>query len=159
MAKNGKTNGHDTTSDPTTKLIHTEPHQRGVKRRAGHIRAQRALARTTEQQSATEQFNAIVQRVTSDLGGPDQITEIEKHLIMSFVGAALLQRHQLMLILNGTPIDIHEYSSVCTAMIRTTMRLGSKRRAKEVNPLDQYLKGRGRKRVHVDADVDVEADA
>ena len=161
MGKNAKTNGHLPVSGPTPKLIHSKYHQRDYKRRAGMLRAHGKLALITQTQSATEQFNAIVQRVTRDLGGVDQISEIEKHLITSFVGAAILQGHQLNLILTGQPIDIHEYASVTTAMIRTTMRLGTKRRQKELNPLDEYLyarskpgRRRARSRIHyIDAEM------
>jgi hypothetical protein len=88
---------------------------------------------------ASKQFTAIIQAVCSDLGGADNLTEIERHLITSFAGAAILQGHQVAKLLNGGPIDIHEYSSLTTAMIRSATRLGTERRTKEVPSLDQYL--------------------
>ena len=161
MGRNGKTNGHLPVSEPTPKLIHSKYSQRDRKRHTGMLRAHDKLAQITQRETATEQFNRIVQRVTSDLGGPDEISEIERHLITSFVGAAILQGHQLNLILNGQPIDIHEYASVTTAMIRTTMRLGTKRRQKELNPLDEYLTAksrRGRRSRANDVDAEMNAD-
>jgi hypothetical protein len=88
---------------------------------------------------ASRQFTGIIQRVMADLGGADNLSEIERHLITSFAGAAILQGHQLAKMLNGQPIDIHEYSSLTTAMIRSATRLGTERRAKEVPDLQTYL--------------------
>jgi hypothetical protein len=89
--------------------------------------------------SAARQFNAIVLRVTADLGGADNVSEVEKHLVTAFAGAAILQGHQLAKMLNGDAIDIHEFSSLTTAMIRSATRLGTERRAREVPTLRQYL--------------------
>jgi hypothetical protein len=79
-------------------------------------------------------FEAIVARVSADLGGADQLTEIEKHLVTSFAGAALLQGRQLSRILKGEKFNNHEYVSVSLAMIRASKRLGTKRQVKEVTP-------------------------
>jgi hypothetical protein len=90
--------------------------------------------------SASRNFNAIVANVSSDLGGRDALTEIEKHLITSFAGAAILQGHQLAKLLSGEEIDPDEYSSITTSMIRSAMRLGIGRRQKDVTPsLSEYI--------------------
>jgi hypothetical protein len=78
---------------------------------------------------------------TSDLGGADLLTEMERHLVMSFAGAALLQGRQHSRILQGEAINPHEYASVALAMLRAARLLGFDRRAKSVNApnLRQYL--------------------
>jgi hypothetical protein len=95
--------------------------------------------------AACQQFNKIVRRVAADLGGSDALTEIEKHLITSFAGAAILQGHQVAKLLSGEEVDIDEYSAITTSMIRSATRLGTDRRAKAVSPptVDEYLASRG----------------
>jgi hypothetical protein len=97
--------------------------------------------------SAGRQFNHIVRNVTSDLGGSDQLTEIEKHLIISFAGAAILQGHQVAKLLAGEPIDVDEYSGITTSMIRSATRLGTQRRERNVTPtLSEYLEAKAEAR-------------
>src|SRR5258708_1228354 len=74
-----------------------------------------------------------------DLGGDDALTEIERHLITSFAGAAILQGHQVAKLLAGEPIEVDEYSAITTSMIRSATRLGTQRRVKDVTPrLEEY---------------------
>jgi hypothetical protein len=119
--------------------------QKDQKRQNAHLRATRKLRLFTEtnldgRSSASRNFNAIVANVSSDLGGRDALTEIEKHLITSFAGAAILQGHQLAKLLSGEEIDPDEYSSITTSMIRSAMRLGIGRRQKDVTPsLSEYI--------------------
>jgi hypothetical protein len=83
---------------------------------------------------ASRNFNAIVQRVTLDLGGPANCSEIERHLITAFAGATILQQHLLAKMLSGATIDPHEFSSTVTSMIRSATRLGTQRRPRDVTP-------------------------
>lgn len=92
---------------------------------------------------AAQSFNQIVHCVTSDLGGVDHLSEIEKHLITSFAGAAILQGHQLAHMLAGGTIDAHEYASVTASMIRSATRLGTGRRPRDTTPtLESYLRAK-----------------
>jgi hypothetical protein len=116
------------------------------KRQNGHHRATRQLRLITANQSLDGRtsvgrvFNTIIRNVVSDLGGQGEITEIERHLITSFAGAAILQGHQLAKLLAGEQVDVDEYSSITTSMIRSATRLGTGRRSKDATPtLHQYL--------------------
>jgi hypothetical protein len=81
-----------------------------------------------------------VRNVTIDLGGHDLLSEIERHLIISFSGAAILQGHQVAKLLAGEQIDVDEYSAITTAMIRSATRLGTQRRERNVTPtVEEYV--------------------
>jgi len=96
---------------------------------------------------ASQQFNKIVKNISDDLGGADRLSEVEKHLVTSFAGAAILQGHQLTRLLAGEVIDPHEYGTLTVALIRSATRLGTGRRAKDVTPsVDEYLEHIARKR-------------
>jgi len=135
MSSNGKGNGKSTQT------------QRELRVAASRTRATRRLRLITAAEidgrtMVGRQFNQIVRNVTNDLGGNDHISEVERHLIVSFTGAAILQGHQIAKLVAGEQIDIDEYSAITTSMIRSATRLGTQRRAKEVHPnLSQYLEG------------------
>ena len=116
--------------------------QVGSRKASGKLRmitAQALDGRTRAAQS----FNQIVTCVTSDLGGADRLSEIEKHLVTSFAGAAILQSHQLTHLLAGGTIDAHEYASVTASMIRSATRLGTERRPRDTTPdLATYLRSK-----------------
>lgn len=118
-----------------------------LKRFNGARRATRRLRLITSKcldgrSRAAVQFNRIVANVTADLGGNETLTEIERHLVVSFAGAAILQGHQVAKLLSGEQVDIDEYSAITTSMIRSATRLGTQRRAKDVTPnLAEYLEG------------------
>ena len=82
---------------------------------------------------AGQVFQNIAASITSDLGGASELTEMQKHLITSFAGAALLQGRQLSKILQGQPLNPHEYTSVGLTMWRAARLLGVRRRAKELS--------------------------
>jgi hypothetical protein len=132
---------------------------RELKRHNGITRAHRKLRLLTREHldgrsTAAHTFNRIIANVTSDLGGQEMLTEIEKHLVVSFAGAALLQSHQVAKLLSGEEIDVDEYSSVTTAMIRSATRLGTQRRQKQVNTpdLQTYLRHKRSSEEIIDAE-------
>jgi hypothetical protein len=118
--------------------------KRIVKRQTGQHKATRKIMLITTQHldgrsGAAKQFNQIVRNVTADLGGNQALTEIERHLITSFAGAAILQGHQLVKMLAGQATDIDEYAAITTTMVRSATRLGTQRRQKNVVPrLKEY---------------------
>jgi hypothetical protein len=114
-------------------------------RQIGSFKAHRKLKLLTAEHldgrsHAARAFNSIIARVTRDLGGAENLSEIEKHLVTSFAGAAILQGHQLTKMLSGSAIDVHEYATLTTAMIRSATRLGPPRQ-KDVTPsVADYVK-------------------
>ena len=116
----------------------------GYSRRINGTYSAHCKLQLIEQEALTspvgQAFQAIVSAVTADLGGADQLSEMEKHLIATFAGAAILQGRQLSKILAGEAINPHEFASVALAMLRS--RVGSwvsSRRAKSVTPALQHL--------------------
>jgi hypothetical protein len=136
----------DKTTTPSKRVNGvTRQHHNGVRRATRKLRLivpQNLDGRST----ACVQFNKIVRNVTSDLGGEELLSEIERHLVVSFAGAAILQGHQVAKLLSGEQVDVDEYSAVTTSMMRSASRLGIGRRAKTVTPptVDEYLASRGR---------------
>jgi hypothetical protein len=87
---------------------------------------------------AKKAFDGIVAAITNDLGGRTELTEIERHLITSFAGSALMQQHLLARLLGGELIDPTEFANVASSMIRCGVRLGTARRTKDVTTLEEY---------------------
>lgn len=82
---------------------------------------------------AGQVFEQIVADITADLGGAELLSTMERHLVLSFAAAAMLQGQQHTKILSGQPLNPHEFVSVSLAMQRTAKILGFSRRAKSIN--------------------------
>jgi hypothetical protein len=86
-------------------------------------------------------FDRMVRDIERDLGGVRDLSRIEVELIKGFSGAATqLQylNHQVLLG-EGSDIDPSGYSQLASTMLRIGVRLGFRRRAKDVTPtLDVY---------------------
>jgi hypothetical protein len=89
---------------------------------------------------ASKAFDSIISGIVSDLGGDAELTEIERHLVVSFAGSAIMQKHLITRLLAGEQVDVSEFSNNASSLIRGASRLGTHRRARTVAPtLQQYL--------------------
>ena len=83
---------------------------------------------------ASKAFESIVGAIVADLGGNDELSEIERHLVTSFAGSAILQGNMIAALLSGKEIDIEKFSNNASSLLRGASRLGTGRRAKTVTP-------------------------
>ncbi len=89
--------------------------------------------------ASARQFDAIVRAIAVDLGGADQMTEIQKHLVAAFAGAALHVQDLNAKLMLGQEIDISEHAQAVGTLTRIARRLPLGRVAREVPTIEQYL--------------------
>jgi hypothetical protein len=83
---------------------------------------------------ARKQFDAIADGVANDLGGPDQLSVIQKHLIEAFAGSAVVLQGINARMLLGEPIDVLEQCQAASIMVRLAQRIGLDRVPRDVGP-------------------------
>jgi hypothetical protein len=83
---------------------------------------------------ARKAFSALVSGITADLGGPDELSTIERALIQAFAGVSVHAADMNARLLQGDSIDLTEHSATVGAMVRLASRLGVKRRPRNVSP-------------------------
>jgi hypothetical protein len=105
------------------------------------------LTRISVRNKCSYRFDAMVRAIRADLGGADQMTEIEKQLVETFAAAALLSQHftaRLMLVDDKAEVDVATFTSAANALSRIGAQLGLSRRQREVLPsLNEYLRKEG----------------
>ena len=83
---------------------------------------------------ARKQFDAISKGITSDLGGEDQLSTVQRHLVEAFAGVAVHMHDLNARLLLGEQIDIIEHSQAISTMVRIASRIGIHRVARDVTP-------------------------
>ncbi len=130
----------ETTRRKPSDAYHLPASQRG--RRKGKLRL---LTRENldGRSKAAQRFDAIARGIAQDLGGEDQLSTVQKHLVEAFAGAALTLGDLNARLLLGEEIDLLQQSQAVNALVKLASRLGMSRVACEVVPtLDQYLRNR-----------------
>jgi len=84
--------------------------------------------------NAAKAFDRLVRDIEVDLGGPDQLSTIERALVEAFAGAAVTLQHLNTRLALGQEIDLGQYAQVVSAMVRVASRLGLRRRARDLTP-------------------------
>jgi hypothetical protein len=86
--------------------------------------------------NAYRAFDSIARSIANDLGGEDQLTAIQRHLIEGFAGVAVTVQDLNARKAMGEAIDVAKLSVAVSSMVRIATRLGVNRVAKEiVDPL------------------------
>ena len=90
--------------------------------------------------NAIKQFDAIASGIANDLGGSDQLTTVQRHLVEAFAGTAICVHDLNARLLLGQKIDILEFSTAISTMVRIASRVGVNRVANDVTPppVDDY---------------------
>ena len=81
---------------------------------------------------ARRQFDAIAEGITTDLGGEDQLSTVQRHLVEAFAGAAVHVHDLNARLLLGQEVDIAAHASAISTMVRIASRIGTQRVAKDV---------------------------
>ncbi len=91
--------------------------------------------------------------IAADLGGVDQLSAMERALISDFTRVGVVLRSHLARVLQ-VPTDTEvgrSLSGLAGVRLRILMKLGTKRRAREIASLSQYVEAR--KEASEDAEV------
>jgi hypothetical protein len=91
--------------------------------------------------TAAKLFDKTVTEITSDLGGTESLSQIERSLVEAYAGASLMVNHMTAKLIEGEQISLARYSAACGALVRIATRLGIKRRvpSSETSSLGSYL--------------------
>src|SRR5215472_10521199 len=84
--------------------------------------------------NAAKQFDAIADGIAADLGGEDQLTTVQRHLVEAFAGAAIHVNDINARLLLGEEIDIVAHSTAISTMVRVASRIGLSRVPRHVTP-------------------------
>jgi hypothetical protein len=89
--------------------------------------------------SAAKHFDAVVLGIVADLGGEDRLSTMQKWLIESFAGVALIVADANARLLLGEEVDVLQHSTAISTMVRTAQRLGLQRSTKPVKDMETFL--------------------
>jgi hypothetical protein len=85
-------------------------------------------------------YDKLIADVVADLGGLDQIGQIEQGLIIAYVASRLGVESHAAKIVAGAPVDWSEFAGTASTMIRAAARLKPWRRLRDVTPtLSEYV--------------------
>jgi hypothetical protein len=102
----------------------------------GHHKA-RMLTRSELDGRTTvaKQFDAIALGIAQDLGGEDQLSTIQKHLVEAFAGAAVVLNDINTRAMSGVEaIDLLAYSTAVSTLVRVASKIGLRRVPKDRTP-------------------------
>lgn len=129
-------------STDTVQLIAACPPESPAKRRRSHKATRPQLltrAQLDGRTNAAKVFDRLVANIETDLGGRDQLSTIERALVEGFAGAAVTLHNLNTRLALGETIDLNQHAQAVSAMVRVASRLGLRRRAKNVQGLQEYL--------------------
>jgi hypothetical protein len=89
---------------------------------------------------ARKQFDAIASAVATDMGGADQLSTIQQHLVEAFAGIAVHQHDLNARLLLGQEVDLSKHAQACSSLVRIASRLPLGRVAKQIPSMAEYLR-------------------
>jgi hypothetical protein len=85
-------------------------------------------------------FRDIVAQLVQDQGGLDQMSEARLQLVRRFAAVAVIAEQMEGDLTSGKVVNITEYASLSSTLVRVAQRIGINRRLKNVTPdLQDYL--------------------
>jgi hypothetical protein len=86
-------------------------------------------------------YRDIVAAVVSDQGGLDRMSEARLQLVRRFAACAVLAESMEAGLARGEELDISEYSTLTSTLVRVAQRIGLGRVAKDIMPtLQEYIR-------------------
>jgi hypothetical protein len=82
---------------------------------------------------AARQFDSIARGVAADMGGEDQLSTVQKHLVEAFAGVALQVNDCNAWLILGERVDMVEHGAAVITLVRIASRLGVKRLARDIS--------------------------
>ena len=98
-------------------------------------------------------FKDIVGLVTSDLGGPDQLSEVQRQLIRRIASLSVWSESQEARMADGEEIDIDAFQRAAGSLRRLCESIGLQRHAREIGPSLGEVLRRSHRREAEDAEV------
>jgi hypothetical protein len=92
---------------------------------------------------AYRNYERVIKGITTDLGGPDRLSVIEKTLVDAYGALSVRMYDYAARQILGQHIELSNLASAVGTMVRVAKRLGVDRRPKEVVPLSSYLRQEG----------------
>jgi hypothetical protein len=83
---------------------------------------------------ASKMFCHVENSVIEDLGGEDNISAVQRHLVSAFAGMAVCLEDLNVRVMLGEPIDLNAFATCASTLIRTANKLGVRRVPKDVTP-------------------------
>jgi hypothetical protein len=74
--------------------------------------------------NAAKQFDAIALGIAQDLGGEENLTTVQKHLVEAFAGAAIHVNELNTKLLLGDKVDLISHSTAISTLVRVASRIG-----------------------------------
>lgn len=87
-------------------------------------------------------YRDIVSAIIIDQGGLGRIAEARMQLIRRFAACAVQAEAMDSRMANGEVLDIGEYSTLTSTMVRVAQRIGINRTASDITSLGEILTGR-----------------
>lgn len=90
--------------------------------------------------AAARRFRDLCADLASDAGGIELMSTVRQQLVRRFAGASVLLERLDEQIAQGRAVDVAEYSTLVSTIVRLAQRLGLNRRARRVETLDDILR-------------------
>jgi hypothetical protein len=88
-------------------------------------------------------YRDILSAVLSDQGGLDRMAEARVQLVRRFAACAVLAENMESRMVNGETLDIGEYSTLTSTLVRVGQRIGINRVARDITPsLKDYIRAK-----------------
>jgi hypothetical protein len=117
------------------------PDRKSLRRPHRRSKPQLLTSRDLDKRSnAYKMFTQLTVEIENDLGGRDALSTIERTMISAYVGAAVSLQHLNTQLALGQKVDLTTFSGAASTMVRIASRLGLRRRSREVESIDEYLK-------------------
>jgi hypothetical protein len=113
------------------------------RRRSHHaVRPQlQTIATLDGRTNAAKLFKKLIANIETDLGGHDELSEIEVQLVEAYAGSSVLLANLNAKIALGEDISAGEHALIASTMVRLAGKLGLRRRPRDVTPnLDDLLR-------------------
>ena len=96
--------------------------------------------------TVAKQFDAIASSIAEDLGGADQLSTVQKHLVEAFAGCAVVLTDINARAMTGAEaIDLFAYSNAVSTLVRVANKIGLRRIPRDRTPsLSEILRGEPR---------------
>ena len=82
--------------------------------------------------NAVREFDAIASGIAADLGGTEQLSTVQKHLVEAFAGVAIQVQHLNVCLLLGENVDVLAHSNAISTMVRVASRIGVQRIPRDI---------------------------
>lgn len=89
---------------------------------------------------ARRTFDAIAEGIAADLGGLDQLSTVQRHLVEAFAGCAVVLQSINARILKGEPVDLSDQSTAASSLVRIASRIGVARVPRDITDPLSYAK-------------------